>query len=208
MEKKVAIFDIDKTLIRIDSMFYFLWFGIKKRPLSFFNLFKVVLYTLLYKLKIIELEKAKEPYFYAVNYMTNDDLERFFEFYLKPNIYAAALDELKSRKKDGYLVLLVTASPFAYMKYFKSIPYVDEVLGSELLVEEGKYTNKIVGKNCKGEEKVRRIQLYLQNNGYSVDYDNSVAYSDSLTDRPIFSLVKHRYLINRKSPGLEELTWT
>lgn len=49
MKQKFAIFDVDKTVIRTDSMFQFLIYGWKKRPSSAPHLFKVALHSALYK---------------------------------------------------------------------------------------------------------------------------------------------------------------
>ncbi|WP_438350480.1 HAD family hydrolase [Paenibacillus sp. FA6] len=207
MHTKIAIFDIDKTIIRKDSMFLFVWYGIKKRPLAFVKLFEIGLKTLLYKLRLIQVEKVKSSYFHAISFLEETDLEHFYDSVLVPYIYQDALMELKKRKENGYHVLLVSASPHAYLKYFKKLPYVDEVIGTELIRNNGRYTHVIEGNNCKGEEKTIRISHYLKDSGLQIDYENSCAYSDSLSDLPMFRLVKNRYLINLHSPDLEVLRW-
>lgn len=207
MRKKIAIFDIDKTIIKKDSMFLFVWYGIKKRPLTFFNLFTVGLKTLLYKLKLMKVERVKASYYYPIRFLEEADLENFYHTALVKNIYREALNELKDKKENDYHVLLVSASPHAYLKYFKNIPFVDEVIGTELVRKNGRYTHVIEGRNCKGEEKTVRIRRYLIDAGFQIDYEHSCAYSDSLSDIPVFQLVKNRYLINQHSPGLEELRW-
>ena len=40
----------------------------------------------------------------------------------------------------------------------------------------------MIGKNCKNEEKVKRIQEVIKNHNLEIDYDLSYAYSDSLHD--------------------------
>lgn len=207
MQKKVAIFDIDKTIIRKDSMFLFVWYGIQKRPLTILNLIRIVLNTVLYKLRLIDVEKVKASYFHAICFLEEADLEDFYDSVLVKNIYRAALKELKEKKEAGYHVLLVSASPHAYIKYFKKLPYVDEIIGTELMRKNGRYTNIINGSNCKGEEKSVRINRYLKDAGFQIDYENSCAYSDSLTDLPVFQLVKNRFTINMCTPNMEELRW-
>ena len=62
----------------------------------------------------------------------------------------------------------------------------------------GLYNRKIVGENCKGEEKVRRLKEYLKEESIDVDFKNSYMFSDSLSDLPLFNLVGNPYLINYK----------
>ncbi|SDS74390.1 HAD-superfamily subfamily IB hydrolase, TIGR01490 [Paenibacillaceae bacterium GAS479] len=207
MQKKVALFDIDKTIIRNDSMFLFVWYGIKKRPSTIFNLIRIGLYTVLYQLRLMKVEQVKAYYYYAIRYLNEADLEEFYDSSLETSIYKEALSELKRKKEAGYHVLLVSASPHAYVKYFKKLPCVDEVIGTKLICNNEGYTHVIDGSNCKGEEKTVRINEYLKENGFQIDYENSCAYSDSLSDMPLFQLVKHRFLINKRSPNMEELRW-
>ncbi|VTR58066.1 HAD hydrolase, family IB [Actinobacillus pleuropneumoniae] len=208
MNQKFAIFDIDKTVIHTDSMFQFLKYGIRKYPATTPVILKVVLHSLLYKLRLLEAEKAKSAYFHAMRHLDDSDLKHFYETELKPTIFPDALKEMQLKKSEGYHVLLVTASPDAYMRYFAELPCVDAVIATKLSVRDGRFTSMIEGNNCKGEEKVNRIQQYLSEQRLAIDYDSSCAYSDSLSDLPMFRLVKHKYLINQKSAhGCEGLTW-
>lgn len=210
METRLAIFDVDKTIIKNDSMFTFLWYGIKKRPITILNLFMVAFYSILYLLKLIDAQKAKERYFYAIKYFSEKNLEEFYRNSLEKNIYPEALKELKRRKEEGCHILLVSASPYAYIKYFgEKIPFVDGVIGTPLQKNMEFYTHKIEGLNCKGEEKVRLIKSYLKNHGIEADFAKSYAYSDSLSDLPMLSLVGNRFLINKASHSkdLIGLTW-
>lgn len=206
-KKKIAIFDFDKTIISKDSMFLFVWYSVKRHPMTIIHLIRILWNTVLYKLKLIQVERVKSSYFYAIRHMNESDLEQFYNTMLSPHFYQEALSELQSNKQQGYHNIVVTASPHAYVKYMMTLPFVDEVIGTELVRQDGQYTHHIQGNNCKGEEKVARIHAYLQTVGFHIDYEHSRAYSDSLCDMPIFKLVKNRFLINMRNPDMEELRW-
>ncbi|WP_054958397.1 HAD family hydrolase [Paenibacillus dakarensis] len=210
MAQKVALFDVDKTIIHKDSMFQFVMYGIQKKPSSFYFLFLIVIYSVLYKLHLMKAETAKSSYFRFIKMMNEEDLKLFFETKILPNVYPGALSEMQNKKKDGYHILLVTASPYAYMKYFEQLDVVDGVIGTNLIKSGEQFTHLIDGNNCKGEEKVTRIQGYLQEKGITIDYDHSCAYSDSLSDMPMLELVGQKYLINchKHKAGCEGLTWS
>ena len=53
-------------------------------------------------------------------------------------------------------------------------------------------------RNCKNEEKVKRIQEVIKNHNLEIDYDLSYAYSDSLHDIPMLKMVKNRIKIDTK----------
>lgn len=207
MKKKVAFFDIDKTIIKNDSMFLFLWYGIKKKPQTIVTLLPVFVYTVLYSMKLVKPEKPKEFYFYAIKYFRDEDLKDFYQSILVKKLYEDAVKELKEKKENGFHVLLVSASPDAYVRFFRELPFVDGVIGTKLLRKGEGYTNKLEGANCKGVEKVHRINQYIDTHQIEIDFEHSCAYSDSLTDLPMFSLVKNQYLINRKDRIRKELIW-
>ncbi|MFC4101196.1 HAD family hydrolase [Paenibacillus xanthanilyticus] len=205
----VALFDIDHTIIRRDSMLLFARYGMAKKPSTAVGLLSMGLFTVLAKMKLVSLERAKAAFFHAIRHMSEDDLAAFYANELEPLIYEEAISEMRRRKADGCHILLVTASPVAYMKYFERLPEVDAVIGTTLARNGDRYLNRIEGRNCKGEEKVFRIREYWGRAGIVPDPERSYAYSDSLSDLPMFELVRHRYWINGRGrhPGVEVLQW-
>lgn len=206
---KIALFDIDKTLINGDSMFKLLKYTIKKYPRAKWNLPKLFLMLVSYKLKFIDTKKAKENMFYTLNYLNNNDLEEFYNDVIKATVYSDAIEEIKKLREMDYYILLVSASPECYLKFFEIEDYVDGVIGTKLYLENDRYINKIDGENCKGEEKVIRITEFLKEKDLYINKNESVAYSDSLSDLPMFNLVGKAYLINynKKNLDYEILRW-
>ena len=102
----------------------------------------------------------------------------------------------KKKKAEGYTIYICSASVEAYLRFCK-LP-VDEILGTKTVIKDGKYTSQMIGKNCKNEEKVKRIQEVIKNHNLEIDYDLSYAYSDSLHDIPMLKMVKNRIKIDTK----------
>ena len=98
---------------------------------------------------------------------------------------------------EGYHVWLVSASPEPYL--FCTDLNVEKILGTKVERKNGRWTNHIISKNCKNEEKVVRIQEVLDEMNLAIDYENSYAYSDSTSDIPMLKLVKNRVRINKKN---------
>ena len=90
-----------------------------------------------------------------------------------------------------------SASIEGYLR-FCDLP-VDGILGTKTKIVDGKYTSRMIGKNCKNAEKVVRLNSILKQLGLEIDYDNSYAYSDSLHDIPMLKMVKNRIRINKKN---------
>lgn len=199
MEKKVLLLDIDYTVINTDSMIDFFVYSLKTKPIkTIFKLPYVLIILVLHTLKIVSLNKAKEAVFSPIVNYTEGEIEQFFTNVLEQKINSNMRQIIKKAKEENMFIIMITASPYAYMKYFKKYSYADEVIGTELEYTNLRYKNKIVGNNCKGEDKIVKIQALLANKGLVIDFENSYAYSDSKSDLPMLSLVKNAYLVNKK----------
>ena len=125
-------------------------------------------------------------------------MKKYYDEVLSKIIYKDSIDMMKKLKSEGYKIYLISASPEFYLNELYNIKEVDVIIGTRFSFNEGKFERKMVGENCNGEEKVRRLKEYLQENNIEVDYKNSYMFSDSLSDKPLLDLVGNGYLINYK----------
>lgn len=208
MKKNILLLDIDFTVINTDSMIEFIIYSLKKKTLKTIIHIPYILTMIgLYILKIVSLKKAKEAIFITIKYFSEEDLELFFKKHILNKINKS-IKNIIEKSKHEKIVIMITASPYAYMKYFEKYGYAEKVIGTELLYKQNKYTNKIIGKNCKGKEKVERIKAYLKYKNIEINYENSSAYSDSKSDMPMLSLVKNAFLVSKKDGQVKELVNT
>lgn len=207
MKSSFAIFDVDYTIINGDSMFLMLFFAISKKPLFIFYTPIILVKMVLYFLKIIDVKNVKEAIYVPLKYLSEKELEEFFDTILLRKINPEVMKRLNFHKEQGCRILLVSASPEVYLQYFKKNSSIDVIIGTKLKIVDGKYINKIYGENCKGIEKVNRIKHYLNENNLEIDFDNSFGYSDSLSDKPMLSLVKNRYKVNKNELEIGEFIW-
>lgn len=196
MKTKFAFFDFDDTLIHGDSGVKLLKYYIKKHPFSAVRLLKVVYHYALYMLKLEPLNRAKSAWLYPLDFMDDKQVEDFYRTCLEPCYYPQVVAELKKKKAEGYTIYICSASAEAYLR-FCQLP-VDVIMGTKTKIIHGRYTGKMIGKNCKNEEKVNRINAEIKNHNLEIDYDLSYAYSDSLHDVPMLSMVKNRIKIDTK----------
>ena len=207
MKSSFAFFDVDYTIINGDSMLSMLFFAINKKPLLIFYTPIILVKIVLYFLKIIDVKNVKEAIYLPLKYLTEKELEEFYDTILLRKITPEVMKILNFHKEQGCRIVLVSASPEVYLQYFKKNSSIDVIIGTKLKMVDGVYTNKIHGENCKGIEKVSRIKYYLNENNLDIDFDNSFVYSDSLSDKPMLSLVKNRYKVNKNELEIGEFTW-
>ena len=211
---KLAIFDVDLTLTKKDTFIEFYKFLCKedKRFLLYFN--KVISSGILYGLNIYDEKKTKEQYLSFLNGVSVESInflaKKFYSEYIyKKLLYKDALKEIEKRKSQGYVVILISASPEFYLKEFHNLD-IDYVLGTRYESKNGVYTGKMIGCNNKGEEKVKRLfKLLSEENITNVDFEQCCMYSDSLYDLPLLNLVGKGYLINsnKKINNITNLNW-
>jgi HAD superfamily hydrolase (TIGR01490 family) len=209
--EKLAIFDVDYTLTKSETLYelfkFMLWKDkklIKHLPVSLGS-------ALLYVVKIFDEKKAKDNFIRFLMNIEEKELEllmeEFYEKKISKILYKDAIDRIKQLKNEGCKIYLISASPEVYLNQLYKIKEVDKIIGTRLKWEEKKYS--IEGFNCKGEEKVKRLNEFLKENKIEVDYENSYMFSDSLSDLPLLELVGHPYLINYKKghEKIEVLSW-
>lgn len=191
-----ALFDLDDTLTPGDSLIPFYFFGLSRAPLCALWLPVFPLILLLYLCKILPVELFKAVVYSPMSRMRPEDFAAFFEKKLRPRAIEATWALLEQHKKEGRRVLILSASPEPYVREFARRGLCDDILASPLRpLKNGRFSCLPAGKNCAGQEKVRRLGIYLQEHNLTINRADSYAYSDSLRDRPMLSLVDHPFLV-------------
>ncbi len=199
--EKIAFYDFDDTLLKHDSVGILLFYYAKRHPLAWFLAFKLGILFILYKCHMISFLKLKETIIYPLSKMSDEEIEVFYKEALIPRYYPHVIETILKHKANGVKIWLVSASPEPYL-FCTDLP-VDKIIGTQVARENDHWTNHIISKNCKSEEKVRRIKEELEKLGQTIDYENSYGYSDSDSDYPMLQLVKHRYRIDKKTSEIK-----
>jgi len=210
---KLAIFDIDYTLTKKETLIEFYKFIIKKKPSLLRHMPRSMYAGILYLFKVYDLRKAKEKFISFIDNVEEKELEsiikEFYEKVLSKILYEDSMEMIRKLKKDGNKIILISASSEFYLKEFYNIKEVDKIIGTRYEFGTNGAPGRIIGPNCKGEEKVIRLKEFIKEEKMEVDFKESFMFSDSLSDAPLFNLVGHPYLINYKgkSQKIEILKW-
>lgn len=203
--KKYAIFDFDKTITDRDSI-KILWDTYGKNMGLQYYLQGISIGASFIGYKFTgNFNPTKNKMAKIFDYMREEDIEEFVNEVLPKYYYKDALEEIKYLKEQGYTLLLVSASYENYMKKVGENLGFDHVIGTRL----GRL-NELIGDNNRREEKVARIESYLEEIEESIDYENSRSYSDSYRDdRYMMELTAEKYLINSqvREEGYKNLVW-
>jgi HAD superfamily hydrolase (TIGR01490 family) len=189
----VAVFDFDNTLTRQDSLLPFFRFALGRWQFCWGIL---VMSPILvgYALKLIPNWKAKEIlliYFLGgkdekqLNHIAQHFAAQKIPKLLRPE----AINRLRWHQERGHQTILLSASLEIYLiPWAKSIGF-SQVLGTQIAIKATRYTGRILGKNCHGQEKVTRLQSLLGDlNEYCIH-----AYGDSRGDLPLLDVADYSY---------------
>ncbi|MDO4534290.1 MAG: HAD-IB family hydrolase [Clostridium perfringens] len=211
--EKLAIFDVDFTITNKETLLEFFKFILKKDSKNIKYIPRVIVSGLLYGIRIYDEKRVKEAFLKFIDGIDEKHLKDLVKNYyherLTNILYKDAIDKIRDLKEKGYKVYLISASPEFYLNEFYNIKEVDMIIGTRFHFHEGKFARKMLGENCKGEEKVKRLMEVLKEKNIEADFNNSLMFSDSLSDKPLLDLVGKGYLINYKKghEKYEILNW-
>lgn len=190
----VAAFDFDGTLTRRDTLFPFLLHV--AGPVLFSLKFILILPTLTaYALGLLRNDIAKV--IVLRRFLANMEMAKlqqlaleFAEKKLPALLRNEAMQRLAWHKQQGHRCVVVSASLENYLRPWAIKTGFNDVLGSRLEVLEGDRTSgKLLGENCFGPEKMRRLEILLgSREGYTL-----YAYGDSRGDKELLSAADYPF---------------
>ena len=209
MPTKFAFFDFDDTLCRGDSILPYLLYSVRRGYGPWTQVFRALYGYVRWRLNPARATSAKDltlSYIRGFSQEEMDGLARdFFRTRLVKRFLPAGRAELERLRAEGFRVVVVTASAEVYMRLLPEFLPVDDVIATRCPLDaEGRFTGE-VGENCKGDEKPRRIQAWLEDHGMTADWPNCRAYGDSLSDAPMLAMTGHPVLVDPKKPLAQRL---
>ena len=200
VNKKLAIFDLDHTILKCNSDHSWLDYLINKGFIKKEEYFEQ---NAEFQKKFREANvNYKEYYEFTIQYLRNksDDYisnirSDFMKEIIEPsiNIYALRLIH-KHYEKDDELLLAsgttsIIAGPIAKRLEFQN------VVCTKCEQKNNIYTGKIEDPPSLGEGKLINVQTWMQNNGFS-NFNGTTFYSDSILDMPLLEKVEKPVAVN------------
>ena len=175
------IYDFDHTVYDGDSSVDFYLFVLCRKPCLIVFLPFQIWGMALFLFGIYSKERMKEIFFIFIRYVSLDKMTTHFWERSRRKIKSWYLQQ----KQDSDII--ISASPDFLLE-----PVVCGYLGVALIASRiDTTTGKYIGKNCFGEEKIKRLyELYP-------DCIIENFYSDSCTDTPLARLAKSAFLVRK-----------
>jgi phosphoserine phosphatase len=164
----VHIFDVDYTILKKSTSYYFLLEALKEKAVTFNRLWRLPVEWLRYKLGYPNQDFIQE----AVKYLSGIDeqliinlSERCFTKRIKSNIYAEGYKLISDIQKRGDEALFATSAFHTLIGPLEKFFGIKDSLASTLEFSNGKTTGCIVGKAFFGENKKHAVHDWLEKRG-------------------------------------------
>lgn len=210
---RVALFDLDGTILRGNSWHaYFSWV-VRSRPWFAATLLP---WVGLRRLRLISGATLRRAALLPLRGADRDVIsvvgEEIAFTRLRGLVRDAARREIDRCRTRNYTIALATAAfDFLAEPIAKELG-ISEIACTRLDYQSGRFTGRIVGEELRGDAKAEAVRALLAGRG--IDWRESCAFSDDPEDAPLFSLVGTSTLVTslrrergRRLAGVRVVDW-
>ncbi|HYX38134.1 MAG TPA: HAD family hydrolase [Oligoflexus sp.] len=196
--KTAAFFDLDRTLIDVNSAILYARFERRHGRISSRQVLSTIGHSLLYHLNIGSIEKA---YARAMKHFAGaleSDIARwakdFFEEEVGPRLQPGAVAVLQEHKRAGHILVMLTSSSCYQADYACKAWGLDHWIANRFPTESGRLLGTYHKPLVYAAGKVVHAKAWAQEMG--VDLSRSYFYTDSYSDLPMLQVVGHPMVVN------------
>jgi HAD superfamily hydrolase (TIGR01490 family) len=197
-----AFFDVDNTLMRGASIYHFARGLAARKMFGPRDLARMTWGQVYFRLRGAEssdhIDAAREAALAFVAGHKVEDIvrlgEEIYDDSMADRIWAGTRELTQRHLRAGQRVWLVTATPVELASILAGRLGLTGALGTVAETRDGVYTGRLVGGLLHGEAKAAAILALARREG--LDLARCSAYSDSLNDMPMLSLVGHPNAVN------------
>jgi HAD superfamily hydrolase (TIGR01490 family) len=193
-----AFFDMDRTLVRVNSGTEWIRYLRRRREISTGRMLQALAWIAQYKLSILDMESVTAR---VTAEMAGDSEQEMIDKCLiftrevvLPQISPKALAVLERHRAAGHVVaILSTSTPYVTEPLARHLG-IEHVLCTRLSVRDGRFDGTHVKPACYGLGKVHWAEAFARER--DVDLTRSFFYTDSYTDLPMLERVGEARVVN------------
>ena len=191
MSRVVAIFDVDRTLVRGYTERLFFRHLLRHRTLS---LPRALSY-------LGQMARRPQDRFQDKSYLEGLEVEeavrlarRCYREDIAPRVSAAALACVLSHQAQGHAIALLSGSLSLLLTPLQEELGADWLIATELQRQNGRFTGEIAGPHPRGPNKLWLLQELSRAHGF--DLSQAYAYGDHIQDAYLFHAIGHPVAVN------------
>jgi HAD superfamily hydrolase (TIGR01490 family) len=197
-----AFFDVDNTLMRGASIYHFARGLAARKMFGPRDLARMTWGQLFFRLRGAEnsdhIDAARQA---ALAFVAGHSVanivslgEEIYDDTMADRIWEGTRELTQRHLRAGQRVWLVTATPVELASILSRRLGLTGALGTVAETVDGEYTGRLVGGLLHGEAKAAAIRALAAREG--LDLSRCSAYSDSVNDMPMLTLVGHPHAVN------------
>ena len=195
---KAAFFDMDLTLLRVNSGSRWVKYLRKRGEMGLPMLVRSGYWLLQYRLSLLNMEAVAA--FLAADMAGDSEAEMrdkvgdFYRTEIRHTISPVAREALEEHRGQGdAIVLLTSATPYVAEPLASELA-IPHVLCTRLAVANGQFSGQLVPPACYGVGKVHHAERFAEEHG--IDLAQSSFYTDSYSDLPMLQRVGRPVAVN------------
>jgi len=188
-----AFFDLDRTLVAGFSAAHFIREDVLAGRMSARHFAQTMLAATLFQMRQIEFSGFVTSTMERLRGVPEADLvahaEHMFTEYLAADVYPEARALVQAHRRKGHTIAIVSSATRYQIDPLARDLGIEHVLCTELEVEHGVLTGRVIEPPCYGEGKAEAARCF--GGPRAVDFGRSYFYSDSEEDLPLLEIVGH-----------------
>lgn len=196
---KLALFDLDHTLLNIDSDHAWGEFLIAKQLVDETrHRQKNDQFYQDYKAGTLDAVAYNE---FVFEFLSNHDMSyldeihaEFMQEIIAPNMRPQGFEAIARHRDAGHEIVIITATNSFVTKPIASAFGVESLIASQPEIKNNRYTGRLSGEPCFQVGKLHHLQRWLSTKDHAVS--ESWGYSDSFNDRFLLEYVHHPVVVN------------
>jgi len=192
-ESSIVFFDLDRTIISLNSGSIIVKQAYKKGLMSTRNLIQAIFQSYLYKFNLRETKLIIKKMgtwvtglpFEEIDELAREVVNKFLIENIRPEIIRIIDFHRKNDARLGILSSAISSICIPVGRYLG----IEEIICTEMETTEGILTGNPAGNFCFGDEKRIRLLSFCEKN--NLPPAHAWYYSDSISDLPVFEAVGH-----------------
>ena len=198
----IAIFDLDRTLTKRGCFTPFIFYVARRSPRRFLSLHRILVAAVcnvvgLYRRDDIKLLMWRE----VLGGLPREEAETlgnsFAKTWIQNELRRQTKNNIKKHQEAGDRLILATAAMDIIADPIGRALGFDDIISTRThWTAEDHISGNFDGRNCYGEEKLRRVKLILGD----LSPSKTLAYSDHITDLPVLLWAENGIAVNPHRP--------
>lgn len=195
---KVALFDLDRTLVRVETASLYVKYQIEIGEARALDLIETFYWVAQYTLGILDASRVAERAFVRLAGTPESELVRkcddWFVRYVERHVSTTGRATVGRHRDAGDVLAVVTASTVYAATPLARHLDIPHVVASRLELDGGNFTGKPSYPLCYGAGKLSRAETLLA--GLGAGLADATFYTDSITDLPLLERVGTPVCVN------------